>query len=122
MMDIEDEIKILVEPDIWESKTQFSNLEKQRTEYGKLPIQSLNPLMYKHSKLYYENTVIGLMKASNYDGYVEGRNSLEAELQQAQAEKAELVRQCEEIAVLHAYPPYKKSCSDAILSLLPKGE
>jgi hypothetical protein len=90
MMDIEKEIKIVVEPDIWESKTQFSNSE-QTTKYGKLPVQSLNPSLYKHKKLYYENTVIGLMKASKYDGYVEGRISLEEELTQLKEDKARLI-------------------------------
>lgn len=57
---------IAVEPDAWATITKCVG-----PEYGKLPVQSIQPGFYAHEKLYSEKTVIGLMKAAYYDGYTD---------------------------------------------------
>lgn len=77
--------KIIDEPDAWASINQCIGENYKNVRYEKLPIQSLNPLMYKHEKLYSENKVIGLMKAYYYDGYTEGLTFQEHEIQTLRA-------------------------------------
>lgn len=62
---------IAVEPDAWATKTECVGPDYGKTQYGKLPIQSMQPGFYSHEKLYSESTVIGLMKAAYYDGYTD---------------------------------------------------
>ena len=62
---------IAVEPDAWATITKCVGPEYGKTQYGKLPIQSIQPGFYSHEKLYSEKTVLGLMKAAYYDGYTE---------------------------------------------------
>ena len=57
------------EPDAWATIDQTVGPNYGKTRYDKMPIQSLNPLQYKHEKLFSEKTVIGLMEAAYYDGY-----------------------------------------------------
>ena len=61
------EFKVTEEPCCWES----FNVVSQKPFYGKLPMQSLQPGVYQHKKLYSENQVIGMMKAAYYDGYTD---------------------------------------------------
>lgn len=77
--------KIIVEPDAWASINQSVGEDYKKVRYAKLPIQSLNPLMYKHEKLYSEHKVIGLLKAYYHDGYTEGLTLQEQEIQTLRA-------------------------------------
>ena len=69
--------KISVEPDAWASKMCIGP-DCGKVIYDRVPIQSLNPLLYSHEKLYSEKTVIGLMKAAYYDGYTENEDNNES--------------------------------------------
>ena len=68
-------MQIIVEPDAWASIICIGP-EYGKVVYGKLPIQSLNPLYYTYEKLYSEKSVIGLMKAAYYNGYTEREQEL----------------------------------------------
>jgi len=68
-----------VEPDAWATKIMCIGPEYGKTFYGKLPMQSLNPLFYSHERLYSEKAVIGLMKAAYSDGYAEREQELRAQ-------------------------------------------
>ena len=83
--------KIIVEPDAWASINQSVGADYKKVRYAKLPIQSLNPLMYKHEKLYSEPKVIGLLKAYYHDGYTEGFTLQEQEIQTLRAKVEVLV-------------------------------
>ena len=67
---------IAVEPDAWATITKCVGPEYGKTQYGKLPVQSMQPGFYAHEKLYSEKTVIGLMKAAYYDGYTDREEEL----------------------------------------------
>ena len=60
-----------VEPDAWATRTMCVGPEFGKVTFGKLPIQSINPLYYTHEKLYSEKAVTGLMKAAYYEGYTD---------------------------------------------------
>lgn len=60
-----------LDPDAWATKDMCVGPTLGNIRYGKLPIQSLNPLRYTHEKLYSEKTVIGLMKDAYYNGYTD---------------------------------------------------
>lgn len=53
--------KINANPDAWMSIDQTIGPTYGKIMYDKLPIQSLNPLTYKHEKLFSEQTVDALL-------------------------------------------------------------
>ena len=68
------EPNIGIEPDAWATTVACIGPDYGKTTYGKLPVQSLNPLYYTHEKLYSEKAVIGLMKAAYYCGREEAES------------------------------------------------
>jgi len=65
-----------IEPDAWATVTKCIGPGYGKTQYGKLPVQSIQPGYYSHEKLYSEKSVIGLMKAAYYDGYTDREEEL----------------------------------------------
>lgn len=107
--------KIIVEPDAWASINQSVGADYKKVRYAKLPIQSLNPLMYKHEKLYSEPKVIGLLKAYYHDGYTEGFTLQEQEIQTLRAKVEVLV---EALESAWSYTPTNEKLMNSITSLL----
>jgi hypothetical protein len=53
-----------VEPDAWISEVRCIGPEYGKKRYARLPIQSLQPLYYQHTRLYSRETVEALLEAN----------------------------------------------------------